>query len=58
MNRLARDEMAEPVSRDQLLRSERGQENIPFSCCVQLTTRRIGNPYMVDPYSALSDDHT
>ena len=42
MSRLTRDGMAEPVSRDQILRRERGhRENIIFS--VQLTTSRIGN---------------
>ena len=32
MSRLARDGTAEPVSRDQILRRERGQGNIHFSC--------------------------
>ena len=32
MSRLARDETAEHVSRDQILRRERGQGNIHFSC--------------------------
>ena len=41
MSRLMRDGTAEPVSRDQIPRRERGQENIIFS--VQLTTSRIGN---------------
>ena len=41
MSRLARDGTAEPVSRDQILRRERGQGNIHFP--VQLTTSRIGN---------------
>ena len=42
MSRLARDGTAEPVSRDQILRRERGQgEKIIFP--VQLTTSRIGN---------------
>ena len=41
MNRLTRDGMAEPVSRDQILRHARGQGNIIFP--VQLTTSRIGN---------------
>ena len=41
MSRLTRDETAEPVSRDQILRHERGQGNIFFP--VQLTTRRTGN---------------
>ena len=41
MSRLTRDEMAEPVSRDQILRHARGQGNTIFP--VQLTTNRIGN---------------
>ena len=42
MSRLTRDGTAEPVSRDQILRRERGQGNI-FVFSVQLTTCRIGN---------------
>ena len=41
MSRLTRDGTAESVSRDQILRHARGQENIIFP--VQLTTSRIGN---------------
>ena len=41
MSRLTRDGTAEPVSRDQILRHERGQGNTIFP--VQLTTSRIGN---------------
>ena len=50
MSRLTRDGTAEPVSRDQILRRERGQGRIRFPWDreefvfpVQLTTRRIGN---------------
>ena len=32
MSRLTRDRTAEPVSRDQILRRERGQGNIHISC--------------------------
>ena len=32
MSRLTRDGTAEPVSRDQILRHERGQGNINFLC--------------------------
>ena len=42
MSWLTRDETAEPVSRDQILRRERGQGNIHFPC-LQLPTSRIGN---------------
>ena len=33
MRGLTRDGTAEPVSRDQILRRERGQGNIDFPCC-------------------------
>ena len=41
MSRLTRDGTAEPISRDQILRRERGQGIFVFP--VQLTTSRIGN---------------
>ena len=41
MSRLTRDGTPEPVSRDKILRCERGQGNINLP--VQLTTSRIGN---------------
>ena len=41
MSRLKRDGTAERVSRDQILRHERGQGNIHFP--VQLTTSTTGN---------------
>ena len=41
MSRLTRDVTAGPISRDKILRRERGQENIHFP--VQLTTNRVGN---------------
>ena len=59
MSRLMRDGTAEPVSRDQTLRLERGQEEIIFP--VQLTKSRIDwQPYLpVDPYSCyMMCDHT
>ena len=57
MSRLTRDGTAEPVSRDQILRHARGQGNIIFP--VQLTTtEQDWQPYPVDPYSAICDDHT
>ena len=43
MSRLTRDGTAEPVSLDQILRRERGQESTRFIFRVQLTTNRIGN---------------
>ena len=57
MSRLTRDGTAERVSRDQILRHERGQEKFVL-IHVSLTTSKIGKPYPVDPYSATSEDHT
>ena len=48
---LTRNGTAEPLSRDQILRRERGQGK--FIISVQLATSRIGNlTHAVDPYSA------
>ena len=51
MNRLARDGTAEPVSRDQILRRERGQGNAHFPCSAD--HEQDWQPYPVDPYSAM-----
>ena len=56
MSRLTRDGTAEPVSRDQILRRERGQGNINFPCSAD--HEQDWQPYPVDPYSAMSDVHT
>ena len=56
MSRLTRDRTAEPVSRDQVLRHARGQENINFPCSAD--HEQDWQPYPVDPYSAICDDHT
>ena len=56
MNRLTRDGTAEPVSRDQILRHVRGQGNIYFPCSAD--HEQDWQPYPVDSYSAISDDHT
>ena len=56
MSRLARDGMAEPVSRDQILRRVRGQGNIHFRCSAD--HKQDWQPHPVDLYSAISDDHT
>ena len=56
MSRLTRDGTAEPVSRDQIVRHERGQGNTIFP--IQLTTCRTGNLTPVDPYSCYMCDHT
>ena len=56
MSRLTRDGTAEPVSRDQVLRRERGQGNIHFPCSAD--HEHDWQPYPVDPYSAICDDHT
>ena len=59
MSRLIQDGTAEAVSRDQILRCERGQGNTPvlFSP-VQLTTSRIGNLTRLTHALAKCDDHT
>ena len=56
MSRLTRDGTAEPVSRDQILRHARGQGNVHFPCPAD--HEQDWQPYPVDPYSAICDDHT
>ena len=56
MSRLTRDGTAEPVSRDQIIRHARGQGNIIFP--VHADHEQDWQPYPVDPYSAICDDHT
>ena len=55
-SRLTRDGTAEPVSRDQILRHARGQRNIHFFYSAD--HEQDWQPYPVDPYSAICDDHT
>ena len=56
MSRLTRDGTAEPVSRYQILRHARGQGNIKFPCSAD--HEQDWQPYPVDQYSAICDDHT
>ena len=56
MSRLTRDGTAEHVSRDQILRHERGQGNIHFSCSADHV--QDWQPYPADPYSCYMCDHT
>ena len=56
MSRLTRDGTAEPVSRDQILRHARGQGNIIFPGSAD--HEQDWQPYPVDQYSAIRDDHT
>ena len=56
MSRLTRNGTAEPVSRDQILRRERGQGNIQLPCPAD--HEQDWQPYPVDPYSAIWDGHT
>ena len=56
MSRLTRDGTAEPVPRDQILRHAREQGNIHFPCSAD--HEQDWQPYPVDPYSAICDDHT
>ena len=56
MSRLTRNGTAEPVSRDQILRRERGQGNINFPFPADHV--QDWQPYPVDPYSCYMCDHT
>ena len=56
MSRLTRGGTAEPVSRDQVLRHLRGQGNIHLPCSGD--HEQDWQPYAVDPYSAICDNHT
>ena len=56
MSRLTQDGTAEPVSRDQILRRERGQEHTHFPCSADHV--QDWQPYPVDPYSCYMYDHT
>ena len=56
MSRLTRDGTAKPVSRDQILRRERGQGNIHFPCSA--VHEQDWQPYPVDPYTCYMCDYT
>ena len=56
MSRLTRDGMTEPVSRDQIFRHVRGQGDIHFAWSADHEYDL--QPYTIDPYSAICDDHT
>ena len=56
MSRLMRDGTAEPVSQDQILRRVRGHGDIHFPCSAD--DEQDWQPYPVDLYSAICDDHT
>ena len=56
MSRLTRDETAEPVSRNQILRHARGQGEINFPCSAD--HEQDWQLYSFDPYFAIRDDHT
>ena len=56
MSRLTRDETAEPVSRDQILRRERGQGKNHFPCSAG--HEQDWQPCPVDPSLAMCDDNT
>ena len=51
------DGTVELVSRDQILRRERGQENIYFRCPTD-HEQDYWQPYPVDPSLAMYDDYT
>ena len=56
LSRLTREGTAESVSRDQIFSHARGQGNINFPCSAD--HEQDWQPYSVDPYSAICDDHT
>ena len=56
MSRLTRNGAAEPVSRDRILRRERGQGKTNIPCSAD--QEQDWQPYPVDPYSAISDKCT
>ena len=56
VSRLTPDGTAEPVSRDQIFRRERGQGNVDFPCSAD--HEQDWQPYPVDPYSCYMCDHT
>ena len=56
MNSLTRDGTAEPISRDQILRRERGQGNIHFPCSAD--HEKDWQRYPVDPYSCCMCHYT
>ena len=56
MSRLTRDGTAETVSRDHILRRERGQGNIHFPCSAD--HEQDWQPFPVDPYCCYMRDHT
>ena len=51
MSRLTRDGTTEPVSRDQILKRERGQGNTNFPCSAD--HEQDWQPYLVDLYTLL-----
>ena len=55
MSRLTRDGTAEPASRDQILRRERGQGKLKFSCSSD--HEQYWQPFPVELYSAICNDH-
>ena len=56
MSRLTQDGTTETVSRDVILRCERVQGNIHFSCAAD--DEQDWRPYPVDPFSCYMCDHT
>ena len=54
MSRLTRDVTSKPVSRDPILRRERGQGNVHFPCSAD--HEQDWQSYPVDPHPAICDD--
>ena len=55
LSRLTRDGTAEPASRDQIIRRERGQGSVHVPRSAD--HEQDWQPYLVDPYFARCDDH-
>ena len=56
MSRLTRDGTAEPVSRDQIVRRERGRVHINFPCSAD--HKQGSQPYPLNPHCCYMCDHT
>ena len=55
---MTRDGTAESVSRGQILRRERGQENIQINFPCSVDHEQDWQPYQIDPCLVICDDHT
>ena len=58
MSRVTRGGTGEPVSRDQLSGGANEDREVSIFLVQLTTSKQDWQPYIVDPYSAISDDHT